>query len=333
MFGGGVFTFEIGPEKQQFIIHKAPVENHSSVLSAMMNNGRMQESTSGLAKLEDVSPRTFALFAEYIYTGMYRVKPPQLNEQQREYVVICRACDQHTSIKSTVSMLPKTCPDCWSIFVTIEDVMDDDRIVWSHSPKSNEAQARKRQPAHLRLSAYTYADMPFTTAPLPTFAETTFKNLTFPGLGRSHEVLKQYLATLQPADFPTESVYVHAELYVFAEKYMIDSLRDLCLHKLHRDLCEFKLSPNNVGEIEQLLIYTYDNTAAPKVHDDDFEKFSLAAPGGPAVGHHDLRNLVMTYAVAHAKKLISFPSFEEMLYGGGELVCDFARGMARRLVD
>ena len=91
--------------------------------------------------------------------------------------------------------------------------------------------------------------------------------------------------------------------------YLIEGPKQLCLHKLHRDLMVSEPEEDNVAEVIELLEYTYDNTAK-KEHNSE------------GVGI-ELRDLVMAYAASKALELISFEKFREMLTKGTDLVVDF----------
>jgi len=54
----------------------------------------------------------------------------------------------------------------------------------------------------------------------------------------------------------------HARLYVLGDKYGIDSLTSLVLHKLHKSLVQIHLSNSRVGDVLQLARFIYQNTEA-----------------------------------------------------------------------
>jgi hypothetical protein len=68
------FNFTVGPEGEGvlFYLHPDIVTKHSKPLGAMINNQRMEESLNRTALLREVDAETFALFAEFAYTGNYR---------------------------------------------------------------------------------------------------------------------------------------------------------------------------------------------------------------------------------------------------------------------
>ncbi|KAL2370290.1 hypothetical protein RJZ57_005272 [Blastomyces gilchristii] len=97
----------------------------------------------------------------------------------------------------------------------------------------------------------------------------------------------QHLSQTEP------NVLFHAKLYVFATKYLVDTLRAKCLKSLHRDLCVFSLDKNTTSQILELIEFTYEHTSRDE-------------PGGGSPH----RDLVVHYAACKARTL---------LYGDGEL--------------
>ena len=98
---------------------------------------------------------------------------------------------------------------------------------------------------------------------------------------------------------------------------MIQSLRDLCLHKLSRDLEAFDFSDDSAGEFAELFRYVYANTSG---NDDE-----TIGTGG------ELRDLVTTYAACKAEFLVENKAFLEALEEGGEGVSAFAVFIVKRI--
>ncbi|KLJ11579.1 hypothetical protein EMPG_13248 [Blastomyces silverae] len=91
----------------------------------------------------------------------------------------------------------------------------------------------------------------------------------------------------EPASVSTKpDVLFHAKLYVFATKYLIDSLGEKCLKSLHRDLCVFSLDKNTTSRILELIVLTYERTGRDEL-----------GGGSP------LRDLVVHYAACKARTL------------------------------
>jgi hypothetical protein len=136
-------------------------------------------------------------------------------------------------------------------------------------------------------------------------------------MGMNHVELRAHLKQMKPEDELSDKLVYHAKLYVFANMYMIESLKGLCLHKLLRDLAGFEVEGDSAGEVAELLRYVYANTSA----NDD---------GTEGTGS-ELRDLVITYAACKAEFLVKDKAFLEMLEEGGEAASAFAQFMAKRL--
>lgn len=61
----------MGNQCSNLTIHAGLVENLSLPLYALINNGKMKESNSKIAVLDDVEEDTFIGFSEYAYRGTY----------------------------------------------------------------------------------------------------------------------------------------------------------------------------------------------------------------------------------------------------------------------
>lgn len=94
----------------------------------------------------------------------------------------------------------------------------------------------------------------------------------------------------------------HAKTYVFATRYLVDSLRDQCLKSLHRDLCNFSLNSRSISHILDLLQYVYEQTGRHE-----------------PVGCLSLRKLVIHYASCEARTLIENTRFRHLLDEFGEM--------------
>lgn len=97
----------------------------------------------------------------------------------------------------------------------------------------------------------------------------------------------------------------HAKLYVFANRYLIDSLRTQCLKSLHRDLCGFSLNKRNIPHVLDLLEYTYQESVR-----------------GASDGESSLRNSVVHYAACEARTLAEDPRLRDILDRFSEMGSD-----------
>lgn len=98
------------------------------------------------------------------------------------------------------------------------------------------------------------------------------------------------------------NLLAHAKIYVFAERYLIDSLRDQCLKSLHRDLCNFSLNLQNIEQILDLLEYTYEQTSRQS-----------------SAGTNSLRSVVLHYVSCEIRTLVKDTRFRSLLDNFGEM--------------
>jgi hypothetical protein len=75
------FTFLVGEEKIPHMIHTAVLEKLSAPLHALVSNGSMKESQTGIATLDDVDLETFIGFCEFAYTDTYQT-PTRKNDAE-----------------------------------------------------------------------------------------------------------------------------------------------------------------------------------------------------------------------------------------------------------
>jgi hypothetical protein len=107
----------------------------------------------------------------------------------------------------------------------------------------------------------------------------------------------------------------HAQLYVFAEKWGIKSLKTLALCKLHKTLTTFTLYAARRPDVVELLRYTFSNNHTPDLVD--------------AVD--DLRSLVMLYTACEVENLIHCPEFLSLIGEGGQLAQNLVQMLMKRI--
>lgn len=95
----------------------------------------------------------------------------------------------------------------------------------------------------------------------------------------------------------------HARLYVFADKYGIEPLESLSLHKLHITLKSFTLYRARIGDILKLVRYAYENGR-------DYES-------------NKLRALVSEYVACEIDTIGEAKRFLALMEEGGLFVRDF----------
>ncbi|EAS36840.3 uncharacterized protein CIMG_02194 [Coccidioides immitis RS] len=119
-------------------------------------------------------------------------------------------------------------------------------------------------------------------------------------------------------------VLFHAKLYVFASRYLIPTLAQLCLTKLHRDLICYPLTtssadnagPTNVPKILELLHFAYTSTKR--------EDPAFAPANAPPARDNQLRNLVTHFAACKVRELAGYqpPDYSPASYTSPEMGLD-----------
>ncbi|KAF1838836.1 hypothetical protein BDW02DRAFT_564687 [Decorospora gaudefroyi] len=105
----------------------------------------------------------------------------------------------------------------------------------------------------------------------------------------------------------------HARLYTFAYMRLIDPLKRLALHKLHKTLLGFQLYKRRIGDVIELARYAY-GTGEDRKEDGTIE---------------DLRKLVMEYMACAVSTFGKHDDFVSLLEEGGEFVGDFWRTVVK----
>jgi hypothetical protein len=130
--------------------------------------------------------------------------------------------------------------------------------------------------------------------------------------------------TSEPAPIETPStelpyITFHAKLYVFATRYLIPALAQLCLRKLHRDLLllsstHFETADLGDSQILDGLAATKAQMVLELVH-YAYTKTSRLEPISPTsatqLRENQLRRLVVHYAACNVKELARYHSAED----------------------
>lgn len=141
-----------------------------------------------------------------------------------------------------------------------------------------------------------------------------FRSRSYSCQGITQKQLRDHLDYHQSKHKTTEKTIKepllrHVKLYALAHKYMIKDLQDICLYKLHRNLCSFRISDSTIDEMIDLVSYTYCNTS----DEGDITKGDI----------DPMRDLVMAFVKDQTKKLMAYEGFRFMLASGGPQTADF----------
>jgi hypothetical protein len=99
----------------------------------------------------------------------------------------------------------------------------------------------------------------------------------------------------------------HARLYTFGDKYLIPSLKDLALKKIHKTLAGYSISLASREAFMELARYAYDTNYTPDRHRGTM---------------NPLRALVVEFIVLNITQFKYFPGHRELLEEEGEYSTD-----------
>ncbi|EER36362.1 conserved hypothetical protein [Histoplasma capsulatum H143] len=276
------FNFLVGKDRSCLTIHAGVVQNISEPISALINNGRMVESNSRVAVLEDVDENTFIGFCEYVYTGTY-VTPDMAGAPDQSFNVSRDAAPDLDGLNM------KNGEDA------IESVgnsvaASDSTPAWS---STWENKARKKKGKKITLWDEELEDKPES----PSIIDNIYP---YERLWKSFRALDFMDQSASISSNP--DLLFHAKLYVFATRYLIGSLRTQCLKSLHRDLCNFSLNRETAQQILDLQDFIYEKTGRNE-------------PCGGSL----LRNLVIHYVACKARTLAADERLCLLLDSNGEM--------------
>ncbi|KAL1310464.1 hypothetical protein AAFC00_000758 [Neodothiora populina] len=273
--------FLVGDEEAEtevFYVHANLMVEQSETFQAMIE-GSMKEAKEQCVTIEDVTSATFLCFAEFVYTGDYTAVEPIIEK-------IYQSEEKDDKDKDN-------------------DSYDEDTVDRRYNGKSWRKVGvpaqwnQQRRVEHAQLNgSYSQSG----TALLNKFRE-------------SAPTFKTTLAWQPRTNTGPDENYVpvflgHARLYVFGDKYGMTLLQELALKKLHLTLARFCLYEARVGDIIELITFTYDNTADVQGSQDP------------------LRALVAKYAACHFPDLLRNKIFKKASTDDGSIATDILQQIA-----
>ncbi|ATZ46449.1 hypothetical protein BCIN_01g10410 [Botrytis cinerea B05.10] len=319
-----LFKFIVGEKvdghAQEFFVHEEAITQLSKPLEALMRGG-MTESQAGCTVWDDVSKETFERFVQFAYTGDYSVPVPVFLLRERVRSEPVEPLTWASRIKMTESKkivterrsaIPSPEPTTPEPAESGVIVLDPVSLNWGSQCIKNAEWRPRREKLSLTARRARYSDLTSVK-----FA-ADFRNLTFPLLAKRNN----HDHTCEPNDFfnPNESysnVFIgHAALYILGDFRLIEPLKALALYKLHKILCIFELSDENMEDVINLARYVY------------------AEEGGGEGSSGEigaLRSLVCHYMAMHAFVLSVDDGFMEFLGEGGQFVKDFFKFEVQRV--
>lgn len=233
----------------------------------------MMEAHDGVAVLDDVEADTFVGFCEFAYTGDYRSR---MTEREPEIVT------DDPAPTPREEEYAEAAPD-WEEPAPAIEAATVSEGYWGYTNSG-----KKKYKTQTIQIWNDFLSLTYKTPPcLVSDEKSTLVN------GENASALKAIISLLY-----------HAKIYVFAEKYLIDNLRMLCLRKLHAALRDFDLTLQTSGLILEVLEFTYAQTERKESRDDE------------------LRMLIIHYAACKGEILKQNPNLRSLLEANGEMACD-----------
>lgn len=281
----------------------------------------MKDTQQGYAKLEEVEPETVQLFLEFVYTGLYRVAEeitePSASRgfrirttsgpftvKAKNFDVNATATDielglHHAALHNGISLEILDCrvttrhPHVVASIVFAKSDIANDAVMFFHR------QTFGKQIISAELMA-------------KTSRQSAFEKRKYDVGKIKHKDFSKNLRYQIPAVSFSGKLLPHAKLWVFADRYLVNDLKDLCLHMLCRELLLFKINADTVFQIFELLSYVYDPENTCQSDKD--------TSGNGEEGYvNKLRDLVISYAACIINELQDFKEFKETLREGGNL--------------
>ena len=236
-------------------------------------DGQMSEAEQQSVILEDVDDMTFVRFGQFAYTGDYSAYSP-VHDHSGLSVIDNTSSRQIDAEDLQSGEIPWT--DSSNIDVDsgiledpgLEGISKDDTSETRIPDRLDEADEPDATPKHLfrkkhrkgdRQGGFDFGSTIKNAVSEPSKRESlceefrvTYRDWTGPSF-------RPY-RNCNPTEEMTEVFLCHAYLYVFADRYQIESLSDLTLYKLRRTLAAFKLFPERAADFFKLVHYSYANT-------------------------------------------------------------------------
>ncbi|KAI9808038.1 MAG: hypothetical protein M1827_007544 [Pycnora praestabilis] len=268
-----------------YYIHAHLVSRYSNPLDRMIN-GQMAEAQKGFAVLEEVDEGTFERFIEWAYKGYYTVANFELEASSPPPPFPCseEECQKPEWIEDPPADALPAAELTVEPISAMEPPTDWDLGSFKKGKRRNKTKTRQELKESFIHHEHTVRR----------------EMISIPHTRANQGVNEDY----------TEVFLSHARLYVFAEKYDIQSLKTLALEELHNTLAIYTLYRRRTGDIVALLRYVYANTG---------------------VGE-DLRTLLRDYIGYEMSVMMKDEEFKVlMVEDGGPLLSDFMEMVAKRI--
>jgi hypothetical protein len=306
VFTSKLHTFLIGENGEAITAHAEVIAKHSKGLDALIN-GKMAEASSGVTVLKDVLEDTFVRFCQFAYVGDYETPAFLLD----------RKADNSGRV-SAFDLFRSASPDDQALEVADAVEKVDEAVVVAVTPRREsptpfvDKSAEERQGWGSWGKPESKNRRSKSSILQQDFDDKFYDRKTASSITKSR-------GKIRGNEFPEEDytpVFLgHARLYVFAEKWGIDALKNLTLYKLHKTLTAFKIYKARRGDIAELVKFAYSNDNTPDLED----------------GVDELRALIVHYVTCKLESLIESPYILAFLEQPGLFSRDLVQKMMERI--
>ncbi|KAF8856800.1 hypothetical protein BDZ45DRAFT_745119 [Acephala macrosclerotiorum] len=279
-----LFKFVVGTDEIRIPVYEAAIAAQSPALASLVQGG-MSESLSGEVKWEDVDKGTFLRFVEFIYSGDYpapQSPPVQSNQRPSQPLRTGTVWEESVPEVGTGEEASETPA------ASVVEEASDGWGSWGQSiPRKDKRKGRVRSfPAAPPLESFNSLSYPIPKT------RSIFANTCEHAMGDRKSEKSVFL--------------VHASLYVLADKWGIDGLKQLTLSKLHRALAAFYVDVSSVHDLVELVRYVYSDE-----HTLELEH-----------GTDQLRGMICHYIAANGGATAEHAAFTDLLKEEGALASD-----------
>ena len=285
----------------KFIIDGKPLYMHSEIVSAhskpldRMINGHMSEAQKGFAVLEDVDFETFNRFIQWSYVGYYSPASYQMDQE---------ANSAHKSDEDEGRLTQLVTASEEDLPASAYNIVPEEPS-WQSPSSSSRKITKYKKGAHASYNVVPKRSSKDSLKTLFFDRQPTIRSNSIP--------IPPIRANRDGRENYTEVFLSHARLFIFADKYDIQSLKTLAFENLHGTLSIFTLHRNRTNDIIELLRCVYES-----VH---------TTPGA-----EDLRALMTDYLGYEMDTLMDDENFKDLMNeDGGTLLGDYMKMVAKRI--
>ncbi|GKT45332.1 uncharacterized protein ColSpa_05513 [Colletotrichum spaethianum] len=215
--------FLVGPERKAFHVNEKLVVSCSGVFKKMLTNG-MRESQEAVVELDELEPRVFTSFIKYTIYGNYEVPMARKSHESA-----AGAKDKE------IAVVPEGDYD------SISDHVSKQVTLLISNRKSAPYVQYMESLVHQGCTGKLYGK--------PSALPANEK----PDLEANFDLM---VANRQFGEICAH----HVKVYIFADKYDVRELKQLCLHRLHCSLVRAKLSDAGYQLLFDAAAFAFENT-------------------------------------------------------------------------